>query len=493
MIILGKGASVDDINSEVFPGTFVIALNDAERIAPADVTIFHEDWVKQALVDSGLRSKLYVTSADFSPEGADVRRLPYEPLGNDTADLMMSRFVDRDDLVIEEVMLLTALEFARLVAMERKRTQKVYLLGFDFDPAKGYARAVSPDYGPGLSGDRTDGVQLQEHFLRNALYMLKDSDLDVVHVGDREFSTVTTSGFNARMAPKPVFSGDGEYEVPEVKITAEVTTNHFGDRDRLERLIREAHAAGADYVKFQKRDVNSFYTADQLKAPYVSPFGPTFGDYRHALELDRDDFAFIESLCQQLGIEWFASVLDQPSFEFMLDLGPALLKLPSTISEHKDYMSSVAANYKGPLVLSTGMTDQDYEKWVLDKFGDQEKLYLLHCNSAYPTPDQHCNIGVVRHYSELAKKHPNIVPGYSSHDHGWMASALAVAAGAGMVEKHVKLGNTDWAHFDAVALDLTTSQFKDYVENVRKAQILVGSSVKKITASEHHKYVVPKS
>ena len=62
-----------------------------------------------------------------------------------------------------------------------------------------------------------------------------------------------------------------------------------------------------------------------------------------------------------------------------------------------------------------------------------------------------------------------------------------------MVEKHVKLGNTEWAHFDAVALDLTTDAFADYVSSVRKAQVIVGSSQKRITDSEHHKYRVAPS
>lgn len=80
------------------------------------------------------------------------------------------------------------------------------------------------------------------------------------------------------------------------------------------------------------------------------------------------------------------------------------------------------------------------------------------------------------------------MPGYSSHDFGAMASAMAVAAGARIVEKHVKLGNTEWAHFDAVALDLTTSEFVDYVAAVREAEVIVGSEEKEINDSEHHKY-----
>jgi sialic acid synthase SpsE len=253
-------------------------------------------------------------------------------------------------------------------------------------------------------------------------------------------------------------------------------------------MIRAANAAGADYVKLQKRDVDTFYTEEQLSSPYVSPFGSTFADYRRQLELKACDFEFVDRLCRDLGIGWFCSVLDKPSFEFMLQFEPLMVKLPSTISEHVDYLQFVARTYTGTVVLSTGMTDAQYEKFVLDNFSRCEKIFLLQCNSAYPTPLHECDIGVVRHYHELSLADERIVPGYSSHDIGWKASALAVAAGAKMVEKHVKLGNTEWAHFDAVAVDLSTPAFKEYVDNVREAEMIVGRERKRVNPSEHHKY-----
>jgi N-acetylneuraminate synthase len=269
---------------------------------------------------------------------------------------------------------------------------------------------------------------------------------------------------------------------------AELTTNHFGDRFRLEKMIRASKAAGANYIKLQKRDVDSFYSREQLSSPYSSPFGKTFEDYRRQLELGKDDFALVDALCRDLSIGWFASVLDEPSFHFMMDIGVPMVKLPSTISEHKSYLKFVAENYKGSVVLSTGMTDESYERFVTEAFSGCERIYLLQCNSAYPTPLEHCNIGVVRHYHNLSKQNPRIVPGYSSHDHGWKASALAVAAGARMLEKHVKLGNTEWAHFDAVAVDLTTPDFREYVDHIRETELILGSDQKQINDSEHHKY-----
>jgi N-acetylneuraminate synthase len=491
-VLLGKGPSVDEIDRSCFTDSVVIGINDAERIAPADITIFHEDRFGDSIVANGARSRLYLTSADFRPPRGEVVRLPHARLVNDSADLMLSRLVDSTDLVIEDVIFLTALEVARMIATSKGRTQTVYMVGFDLDPTLGYSKAAAGSFGAGPLESRHYMITMQEHFLRNALYMLRDSNVKLVHVGIRDFSELTPAGFNAlfrKAVPTREFAPEVRAS-QDVLVVAELTTNHLGDRLRLERLIRESRLAGADYVKLQKRDVDSFYTPTQLAAPYVSPLGTTFGDYRRALELDEDDFRFVDQLCADIGIGWFASVLDRASYEFFRSTGlmPTMIKLPSTISEHTEYLEFVAKDFEGPLVLSTGMTDQGFEDWVLEQFGSRERLFLMHANSAYPTPDEHCNVGVVRHYSELAAEYPCIVPGYSSHDFGWMASALAVAAGAGMVEKHVKLGITEWAHFDVVAVDLATPAFVEYVQRVRQAQLMVGEPSKHVTPSEHHKY-----
>ena len=496
IVILGKGPSAEEVHSRVFDGNLTIGINDAERIHPMDISIFYEDWVAESVQAEGMRSQAYVTSTDLVAPGRKVIKLPFQPLSNDEEDLVLLRFQNRDEIAIEEAIFLTALEVARTVAESKGRAQTVYMVGFDFTPASGHAKSATTRYAPDMDSRRAAGIQMQEYVFRNALYTLEDSELSVHHVGNKDFSSLGPKELNEHyaleIAEQPRQSSEATpAAVTHVDVTAEITTNHFGDFDRLEKLVRAAHEAGADWVKVQKREVETFYTAEQLAQPYKSPFGSTFGAYRNQLELDREGFRFLDELCADLGIGWFASVLDQPSFQFMLELDVPMIKLPSTISEHKQYLSYVAENYTGSLVLSTGMTDHRYEEWVLETFKKQDKLYLLHCNSAYPTPDEHTNIGVVRHYAELAKDHPQLIPGYSSHDFGWMASALAVAAGAQMVEKHVKLGNTEWAHFDAVAVDLNGDAFTEYVAAIRKAQVLVGSSQKRITDSEHHKYQAP--
>lgn len=273
----------------------------------------------------------------------------------------------------------------------------------------------------------------------------------------------------------------------KVKIVAEFSCNHCGDLGRLSRMIDLAAAAGADLIKVQKRDVDTFYSKEELANPYFSPFGATLRDYRKGIELETEGFELLDRKCRELGVGWFASVLDVPSLSFLERFHAPMIKIPSTISDHKDFHDAVAEKYDGTLIISTGYTDKVYEDYVLEKFKRNKEIYLLQTTSAYPTPIEDCHVSVVRHYWSLGLATAKIKAGYSSHDPGALGSMLAVAAGAVMVEKHVKLGVTEWLHFDEVALDLET-EFAGYVRDVRKAELMCGSAIKEIRSSEHHKY-----
>ena len=64
---------------------------------------------------------------------------------------------------------------------------------------------------------------------------------------------------------------------------------------------------------------------------------------------------------------------------------------------------------------------------------------------------------------------------------------FAIFAGAKLIEKHVKLGNSDFGHFDETALDVRL-EFGEYVNMLRKAEMINGTPEKRILKSEHHKY-----
>jgi len=283
-------------------------------------------------------------------------------------------------------------------------------------------------------------------------------------------------------------------EANKVLIVAEITTNHLGDIKRLKKMVRLSKKAGADLVKIQRRNVETFYPPERLDALYNFPFGKTYRDFRNRLELSVEDLRALDEECTKVGIDWFVSTLDWPSFLSLKPFKRRLHKIPSTISKHRDFHKLVAEHYKGPIVVSTGYTLPDYETYIQKVFRNNKVIYLLQCTSAYPTPPEDCSISVVRHYSNLSKRNPKIIPGYSSHDAGSLGCMLAVAAGAKMIEKHVKLGNTDWMHFQDVALDLENGEFANFVKDIRLAELMCGNEVKTIKPKEFHKYTyIPKT
>ena len=69
-------------------------------------------------------------------------------------------------------------------------------------------------------------------------------------------------------------------------IISEIGINHNGDLDIAKQMIDKSKEAGADAVKFQKRDIDIVYSKDQLKKPRSSPFGSTEREQKEGLEFN---------------------------------------------------------------------------------------------------------------------------------------------------------------------------------------------------------------
>ncbi len=489
IIILGKGASIDLIELNKLNNFIKIGINDVEQLIECDFSIFNNIWVIKSIASNQFKSKLYISP--FVLNSANSNHFVFKSISNnhDNIDQMFARLSTAnpyESFFVEDSLIITALKLSRIISKLIGKILDVYFVGFDFDPNQGYSKKLNLDFSHSIDYMRNVKIGPQEQYFLKALYLLDKSEINVIHVGNKFYSKILPHKFNDILSHRHYFNSN--YEKYKIKVVAELTTNHFGDRNRLERMIRLAYSSGADYVKLQKRDIETFYSKKQLDDTYHSPFGSTFRDYRKKLELNNDDFIFVDKLCKELGMKWFVSVLDLPSFYYMQKFGLPIIKLPSTISEHSEFIQKVAENYYGDIVISTGMTEVGYVNKIIELFRSNSKLYLMHTNSAYPTPIEDANISIIKFYEDLSRIQKNIIPAYSSHDDGFFGSILAVASGAKMIEKHVKIGSNSWAHFDSVALDLEKDDFKNYVSQIRKAEIALGSSEKKINKSENHKY-----
>ncbi len=503
IFIVGKGSSLNKIkleNSGAYDDeTLIINLNDSETIIIGSIAIVTNKLTKKRISNKEINPSVSIYISDEKIDNCNSLLIKNDQINIEESGLLISQ-MQSDELFFFDKAILTALHLSIIFSRKFNVQYEIFLLGVDLE---NYGEMADNS----IDNSATESFEYSNKILNSQFENLKliiqnqkKFNVKIKHVGFSSISWIDPKSFNSlffstshkiKKSDYSLFKNDKNeisHNENKVKIVAEITTNHFGDKERLFTMIEMAAKSGADFVKFQRRSVDTFYSSEKLKISYESPFGKTFRDYRLALELSDELFIEIDKFCKNLNISWFLSVLDINSFNSLEKINPSMIKLPSTISEHKDFLNHVAKNYNGDLVVSTGYTDIVYEKYILENFTNNKKMYMLHCLSSYPAPESEVNISVIKHYSELSKKYKNIIPGYSSHDIGSICSQLAVAGGAKMIEKHVKLGNVSWAHFDEVALDLADNSFKNFVADIRRAEKIMGSEEKKIQTSEHHKY-----
>ena len=273
-----------------------------------------------------------------------------------------------------------------------------------------------------------------------------------------------------------------------LEIIAECTTNHHGNTFKLEKLLKECVNAKCKVIKFQKRDVVNFYDKKTLEKTYITPLSKNFYEYRKKLEFTKEQLDLVYNFSRKHDLKVIFSALDVKSYLELKNMKFKYFKIPSTISEHKKFINYMSKENNKLTYISTGMTDQKYVNYILNKFKNKN-IVLMHAISAYPTKFENINFNVIAEYKKLADKNNKIKIGYSSHDVGELGSMIAIAAGAKVIEKHVKIGNTPWMHFDDTAIDAKL-ELPIFIENLKKINVSMGSKNKKIYNFEHHKYKV---
>ena len=82
-------------------------------------------------------------------------------------------------------------------------------------------------------------------------------------------------------------------------IISEIGINHNGSIDLAKKMIDVSVEAGADAVKFQKRDIQSVYTEEFLNSHRESPWGATQRDQKNGLEFNEKEYKIIDQYCKE--------------------------------------------------------------------------------------------------------------------------------------------------------------------------------------------------
>ncbi len=260
-------------------------------------------------------------------------------------------------------------------------------------------------------------------------------------------------------------------------IIAEVGINHNGGLDIAKQLIDTAARAGADAVKFQKRTPELCVPDDQKEKKRETPWGYiTYLDYRYKVEFEQAEYAEIDRYCQEKSIQWFASIWDEPSVDFLESFSPVCYKIPSaSLTDHS--LLKHARSTGRPVILSTGMSTMDEIKTAVEVLG-QDDLIITHATSTYPCEPGELNLMMIH----TLRKEFSCPIGYSGHEVGLIPTVTAVALGASVVERHITLDRAMWGSDQAASVE--PSGFERLVKYIRVTEESLGDGVKRVYESE---------
>ncbi len=267
-------------------------------------------------------------------------------------------------------------------------------------------------------------------------------------------------------------------------IIAEAGVNHNGDMELAKKLVKVAHDAKVDVVKFQTFVAEDLVTKSAQKATYQREIsdGSEFQlEMLQKLELSESQHQELKKFANSVGLEFLSTGFDIQSMEMLLALGIERIKIPSGEITNLPYLRFIAAQNK-EIILSTGManlSEIDKALTALVQGGaNLEDITVLHCTTNYPTLMDEVNLNAM---VSLGREF-GVKVGYSDHTKGIEVAIAAVALGATVIEKHFTLDcNLPGPDHKA---SLEPGDLKALVEAVRNVDIALGDGVKRPMDSE---------
>jgi N-acetylneuraminate synthase len=261
-------------------------------------------------------------------------------------------------------------------------------------------------------------------------------------------------------------------------IIAEIGINHNGDVGIAKDLIKVAKEAGCDAVKFQKRTLEKVYAPEELDKQRESPWGTTNREQKEGLEFGQQEYEQIDSYCNELGIEWFASAWDVESQNFLKQFDLKYNKIASAMLVDSDLLSIVAAEGRHTFI-STGMSTLEEIDCAVEIFKKSGCPFeVMHCVSTYPMEDTDANLNCI---STLRDRFSCDV-GYSGHEVGLAVSYAAAALGITSLERHITLDRAMYGSDQSASIE--PSALNNLVGAVRKIEMAMGDGQKHVLDSE---------
>lgn len=276
----------------------------------------------------------------------------------------------------------------------------------------------------------------------------------------------------------------------EVYIIAEMSANHGGSLENALTIVREAAKAGADCVKIQT------YTADSITidcdSEYFQIHGGLWDGYKlHDLYNEAGTpyewHKAIKDECEKCGIDFLSTPFDPSAVDFLDGLGIEAYKIASF--ELNDIpLIEYAASKGKPMIMSCGMASLDDINDAINACRNvgNDQIVLLKCCSEYPANWEDMHLGNI---PDMRNKF-GVPVGLSDHSFGSIGAIVAVALGAQIIEKHVKLEGIESADSE---FSMTMKEFAKMVQDVKSAKSIAKGPDYTLSAKEKSSTVFRRS
>jgi N-acetylneuraminate synthase/N,N'-diacetyllegionaminate synthase len=260
----------------------------------------------------------------------------------------------------------------------------------------------------------------------------------------------------------------------KVFVIAEIGVNHEGDPGKAREMLELAAEAGADAVKFQT----------YLPEHYISASQPDRLERVRRFSLSFEQFRELADRARGLGVGFISTPLDFVSLDLVAELSP-VIKISSGDINYLQLLQR-AARTERKIILSTGLApvdEIDRAVTVLTeanpRIQKENKLVLLHCVAAYPTPEDQINLLSI----PFLRDRFQLPVGFSDHTMGILASQAAVALGARVIEKHFTYRKENQTFHDH-KLSAEPNEFREMVRGIRRVEAMLGRYGKEPMPSE---------
>ena len=269
---------------------------------------------------------------------------------------------------------------------------------------------------------------------------------------------------------KNIFENLVDINNSKVAIIVEMSGNHKNSLHSMKRFVKKTMELKGDIIKFQVYTPDTI-TINSNKKDFIINPNNSWKKYNTLYNLYKKAYtpwAWIEEVAKNLNkikFPWFASAFDFSSVEFLEKINCAAYKIASPEITDIGLISFIAKKKK-PIFLSTGLAsfhDVDLAVKTIKKI--HNKFAILKCTSSYPALEQDLNLKTI----QMLKKKYRCAVGFSDHTVGDLASKVAVAVGATIIEKHFKLDNDKVSIDSAFSMNLSLlKNFKSDICNIKK-------------------------